>query len=104
MILWTGSLHATVAAAPAVMPAIFRNSRRSISGIFVSVPGSVVTGDAVVGRPALQVALHAPTHLELRSGQEETSLRVAGLRREVHALHVLYRPVTLLALDARLHV
>src|SRR5262245_8008347 len=104
MMLWTGSWQPTVAAAPAVSPAIFKKSRRSISGIFVSLAALVVTGDAVVGRPALQMALHAPAHLELRRGQEEAALREAGLRHEVHALHVLHLAVALLARDAGLHV
>src|SRR5215475_2020568 len=95
--LCTGSLHAVAAAAPAVRPAIFRKSRRSISGIFVSVPALVVTGDAVVGRTALQVTLHAPAHLELGRGQEEAALGHAGLRYEIHALQVLDRAVALLA-------
>src|SRR5262245_25090109 len=104
MMLWTGSWHATVAAAPAVSPAIFRKSRRSISGIFVSLAALVVTRDAVVGRSALQVALHAPAHLELRRRQEEAALGEARLRHEVHALHVLHLTVALLASGACLHV
>src|SRR6516225_10016574 len=101
--LCTGSLHAT-AAAPAVSPAIFRKSRRSISGISSRVPALVVTGDAVVGRAAREVTLHAPAHLELRRRQEEAALGVAGLRSQVDALLVLDRTVALLALHARLDV
>src|ERR1700741_1353617 len=101
--LCTGSLHATVAAAP-VKPAIFRKSRRSISGILVSVPALVVTGDAVVGRTALQVTLHAPAHFQLGRGQEEAALGEARLRHEIHALQVLDLAVTVLALHARLDV
>src|SRR4030095_14203087 len=78
-----------------------RKSRRSSSGI----PGrlvSVVTGQAVLGRAVLSVAIDAPAHLELLRRQEpRPPVRVGS---EMDLVHVLHRPVAALAVDAGLEV